>query len=122
MQILKLVLEQIFYDERHLARVVPLERLLVRIYLFRGHCELLNRKGAVRVVPEDGEDDVERDVLVGVEEVGDCHLSHSEHTAPATIRVIVGSRKNFDYFGPIGHQYVFFVFAGLHFSFANQIY
>ena len=60
------------------------------IYFFGGDCELLDREGAIGVVPEDGEDDVERDSFVTVEEVCDCHLANSQHAAPAAIGIIVG--------------------------------
>ena len=122
MQVLKLLLDEVLHDEGHLAGVVPFKGFLVGVNLFGGDCELLDGKGAVGVVPEDGEDDVEGDALVGVQEVGDGHLSHSEHAAPAAIGIVVGGRKDLGYFGAIGHEDVLVVFAGLHFGLANQIY
>ena len=48
----------------------------MRVYFFGGNCELLDGEGAVGIVPEDGEDDVEGDSFVAVEKVCDCHLAN----------------------------------------------
>ena len=62
----------------------------MRVYFFGGDCKLLDGEGAVGVVPEDGEDDVEGDSFVAVEKVGDCHLANPKHATPAAIGIVVG--------------------------------
>ena len=58
----------------------------------------------IRVVHEDGKHDAKRDSLMVIEEIGDGHLSNSEHTAPATIGVVVSGRQERPDVGTVGHE------------------
>ena len=122
MNVGEMLLEELFHDEWHLAWIVPLKLFFVRINLVSGDSKLLDGERLIWAIPEERKQHFKWYVLVLMDEVGDCHLTYSQHAAPATVWIIVGGRHDLDDTGSIGHENILLFFFLFHLGGPYQIY